>query len=322
MACRSAFPQNSESTVPPNSTSSGTISSSDYETLDEENGRRLSFIDSRQLLFRTCHRLSQGSNERDRDITAGRLVQGPFPTQAEWYETISKHVKGAKTLSPHISLTSDLLRAINLAFKFQRHDMRDVIIFVVDRTKLDSGSVFDVNTAINFLGGKTEPMYNTEILVWQKIPMEAVICSWSLDELVTLSDIFTFLKSAGGQKLGKTRNALRSHADFPTIPRIVTLATRQLGMNPDSFTTMQLVMTMVAWTNKKCTMKELQDFETSIAIEERHEIDCALYSARDNSPHLDFREWRRRRQSQALHGVSEISGVIKIIKSFRNTENE
>ena len=299
------------------STSTRLLSSDEFNAIVEMGPAALCFYPGYELLYRTCYRSSQGTNEFGKDITAARLVEGPFDTQPEWYQSLVQHATNHKKPSPFLSATPDLIRAIVQAC--QNEHERGVGIFVIDPRKLKPGSMIEMNSALKALEGPPGEECNTEVLIWQSIPAEAVLCYWSWEDLKrsALFDLFPFLKSVRFSKTGKIR-ASRKDKRVPLIPSvsdIVNLVTGRLHMDADIFATNQVVMTMFAWSRRLRTMEEIRHFENDdFTKRDEHEINNALYVSKRRDPPLSFKDWWIRREPQApasSHGEPDISRIIK-----------
>jgi hypothetical protein len=300
-------------------TSTRLLSSDEYNAMVEMGPAALCFYPGYELLYHTCYRSSQGTNEFGKDITAGRLVERPFNTQLEWYQSVVQHATNRKKPSPFLSVTPDLVQAIVQAC--QNEHKRGVGIFIIDPRKLKPGSMIEMNSALKALEGPPGEEYNTEVLVWQNIPAEAVLCYWSWEDLKrsALFDLFPSLKSVGFSKTGKIR-ASRKDKSVPLIPSvsdIVNLVTGRLHMDADIFATKQVVMTMFAWSRRLRTMEEIRHFENNdFTKRDEHEIDNALYASKRRDPPLSFEDWWMRREPQAPASSLGEPDVNRIIEGF------
>lgn len=181
--------------------------------------------------------------------------------------------------------------------------------------------MIEMNSALKALEGPPGEEYNTEVLIWQNIPAEAVLCYWSWEDLKrsALFDLFPFLKSVGFSKTGKIR-ASRKDKSVPLIPSvsdIVNLVTGRLHMDADIFATKQVVMTMFVWSRRLRTMEEIRHFENNdFTKRDEHEIDNALYASKRRDPPLSFKDWWTRREPQAP--TSSLSGpdISRVIEGF------
>ncbi|KAF2178192.1 hypothetical protein K469DRAFT_695518 [Zopfia rhizophila CBS 207.26] len=296
------------------------ISAGDYDALTRENPAPLCFNTERELLYRTCSAQSYGSNIPGKDIRAGMLVEQPFTTRDEWISSIYMHMNRCTQASPFISVTPDLIRAITIALQNQHYG--GVGIFVVDPTKLPHGSIISLRTALKNLTGQSKSIHETEYLVWQKIPAEAVICFWTW-EVLRRSDLFDHFPGLKGDgtsttSVGTVRTIMRQKAKSPpSISEIVSL-TGQLKLDPDSFATKQVVTTMFAWCKEKFTVRQIREFENShFPKTEEREIDNAIYGSRTNGSFLDFKDWWLKCLTQAHpQTVSEGHNVKEIISGF------
>ncbi|TVY13539.1 hypothetical protein LARI1_G009266, partial [Lachnellula arida] len=119
--------------------------------------------------------------------------------------------------TPFLSLTNDLVRALHIAFCAYRYEA-DVVIILICPWMLTAGSYITCNDLRSKCRLGRKAIYNTEILVWGKVPAQSIICKRPRSELYRsgLLDVFPSLgKLERGLPLDGLRRRLRS--DFPSI---------------------------------------------------------------------------------------------------------
>jgi len=86
--------------------------------------------------------------------------------------------------TPFISISSDLLRAFNWASHLRLKGEDDVCIVVIDAWILGSANTVDCNSLRALVDCSKEYLFETEVLVYRRIPSNAIIARWSWDQIV------------------------------------------------------------------------------------------------------------------------------------------
>ena len=324
MARSFVSPRNSKSTNLPTRTPRRLIRRSNSNASEESESTTQCFIPERCLVYRAVHDESRGVNNDGEDITAGSLGQRHFKPEYEVYHSIRDHIERREVPSPWISVTPDLIRATTKAGQDRHKGKTGVRIFVIDVTKLVN--IFGVREALKCLDRPQDVKYDTEWLVWQRIPAEAVVCCWYWEKLEksTLYNLFPWLKprpegwSTTIQARKNLKNmSLKQLTRSATLPKIAHLVIRRLGMDPNLFTTKQVVMTMLGWCRQKYTMGQLQAFE--INITGRLKVDQTLYRLSKRDLHITYRAWLAKREPKptSSHNVEEI--LKRLIKDDQSS---
>ena len=316
--------RNSKSTNPLTRTPRRLIRRNDSNASEESKSTAQCFIPDRCLVYRAVHDESRGVNNDGEDITAGNLDQRHFKTKYEVYYSIRDHIKRHEVPSPWISVTPDLIRAMARAGQNRQSGKTGVRIFVIDATKLVN--IFGVQEALKYLKSPQAMKYNTEWLVWQRISAEAVVCCWYLEKLEksTLHNLFPWLKprledwpTASQAQKNLKNMSVKQLTRSATLPKIAHLVTRRLGMDPNLFTTKQVVMTMLGWSRQKCTMKQLHTFE--INITGRLKVDWTLYRLSKRDPHIAYRAWLAKREPKSTSNRSVEEILKRLIKNDQSS---
>ena len=120
-----------------------------------------------KFYFRTIH-ASAGSALRGQE---GCLQSRLFPppevmTKDKAKQFVEWHAKkNLRVSGPFISLTSDLLRAFNIAYNYRLDGKSGISILVIDSWKLDGSSFISCNELREIIGLETKSIFNTETLV-------------------------------------------------------------------------------------------------------------------------------------------------------------
>lgn len=316
--------RNSKSTNPPTRIPGRLIHRNDSNASEESKSAAQCFMPDRCLVYRAVHDESRCVNNEGEDITAGNLGQRHFKTGYEVYYSIRDHIKRHEVPSPWISVTPDLIRATTKAGQDRQSGKTGVRIFVIDVTKLLN--IFGVQEVLEYLKSPQAMKYNTEWLVWQRIPAEAVVCCWYWEKLEksTLYNLFPWLKPRleGWPTASQAQKNLKSMSvkqltRSATLPKIAHLVTRRLGMDPNLFTTKQVVMTMLGWSRQKCTMTQLRTFE--ISITGRLKVDWTLYRLSKRDLHITYRAWLAKREPKSTSNRSVEEILKRLIKNGQSS---
>jgi hypothetical protein len=92
--------------------------------------------------------------------------------------TINHASEDNRNLTPFIFVTSDLLRALNLAGKKMAEGYEEVEILMIDGWKLGAGNYCWANSLRGCCGLLEYNVYQTEILIWETVPNEATVARW------------------------------------------------------------------------------------------------------------------------------------------------
>jgi hypothetical protein len=143
-------------------------------------------------------------------------------------------------------------------------------------------------------------------------------------EKSTLYNLFPWLKprpedwptASQAQKNLKNMSA-KQLTRSATLPKIAHLFTRRLGMDPNLFTTKQVVMTMLGWSRQKCTMKQLHTFE--INITGRLKVDWTLYRLSKRDLHITYGAWLAKREPKSTSNRSVGEILKRLIKNDQSS---
>lgn len=200
----------------------------------------------RPILYRVTHAPSAAESE---DIQP-RL----FPPQVletlsipQLCESIDRHSDlDNRKPTPFISLTSDLIRALHLVFYTYRQS--DARILLICAWKLKPGSYIPLNDLRKTCGLPSKNIYNTETLVWGKIPATSIICQWHRVDIVRSGLLGVFPALTNLQPAAKLCD-LR-HGLFRNIPpffaRNVARALVDLRMEPSRFQIKQVFFVLLS----------------------------------------------------------------------------
>ncbi|KAI1758980.1 hypothetical protein GGR53DRAFT_528211 [Hypoxylon sp. FL1150] len=193
------------------------------------------------LYYRTVHSGSPAGLDRSgRPIPVSRLSKlGPLPAKSfkeaaekniDLEDDIRNHLDWkSREATPFISVTKDLLRAIQMAL-CAFHDKDDVTILAIRPWMLSP----DTHLPYRDLIQKTSPTQersSTEILVWGEIPTESILCRWSKEDIIEsglLGDLPSQLKV--NMKLEDLRHLVKELG--PIYPAEFAKALVHLGMDP------------------------------------------------------------------------------------------
>lgn len=158
-------------------------------------------------------------------------------------------------------------------------------MILVDGWNLHKADVVRCNELREVLGLPTNHLFDTEYLVWKRIPCTAIIQRWSWDTIrSTLGLCFPALSnltSPAPQKrsLVNLRDLLRS--DDPDIETLVIILIDKLNLLPQNLTTKQIAMMMLGWTRCKSDTRLFNTLEADlegIIPDKIAELDYRLYA--------------------------------------------
>lgn len=140
--------------------------------------------------------------------------------------------------TPFMSVTTDLLRALSLAYSKWCQGLTGVTVLVIDSWQLDTGSFIACDSIRRACRVECDNIYKTEVLVWAAIPRRAVLSRWSWAEL----EQSRLLRVTGSYKrVRDARIKMEEHCDSFPVRKVIRALCR-LGMHPLSFATKQVFM--------------------------------------------------------------------------------
>lgn len=189
-------------------------------------------------------------------VTARKTVKDSI-TRSDLRQDISHHGDLMNRIAtPVISTTWDLLRALNHARTLYGDGHIDVIVLCIDTTLLERGSIVPCNALRHELGLDQNWLFDTESLIWQRIPESAILTRLTFRKLrnSTFSAMFPacFTMPICNQKRGlaELRSELCSavHDEASFNPRVLVQAILEdLGFCPHDLVCDQISMILYGW---------------------------------------------------------------------------
>jgi hypothetical protein len=195
------------------------------------------------------------------------------------------------TATPVISATWDLLRALNRAREWYEDGCTGVLILCVDTAMLEMGSIVPCNALRYSLGLNQNWLFDTESLIWQRVPESAILASITFHKLRTSSFAAMFpacfVTPIGGHKRGlaEIRSELCSadHNGVSCNPHaLVRVILQDLGLSADDIVCDQLVVILYGWKLGHSGPKDLSTLDEKILVgckdfikETQHRLYCA-----------------------------------------------
>ena len=175
---------------------------------------------------------------------------------------------------PFIFVTTDLLRAFNLAGRRMCANKGNVTIILIDPWKLPSGTHVDCNVLRRSCSLPEESKYETEILIWVEAPANAISARWTWSDL-TRSGIFEALpslnKSNAERKLGDLKADLVRNRHHFLVTKVLS-ALHSLGMDPSSFSVKQTFEFLLGQAAGYRVPRLLQTIEETLFPQYRAEL--------------------------------------------------
>jgi hypothetical protein len=184
---------------------------------------------------------------------AGVSDREEFSRQSQAWET------GDAT--PFISVTPDPLRAFNRALRLRSAGEEDICIAVIDAWVLGAANAIG-NRLRRLVGEREEPLFQTEVLVWRRIPRPAIIACWSWKTIdASLGCIFpplvdlSSIPPNGNRPLQTLRDSLEACTPKPTMSDLARVLVDDLGLFHENLTTKQIALMMIGWSKGMSTVK-------------------------------------------------------------------
>jgi hypothetical protein len=199
-------------------------------------------------------------------IRAGDISSLPLQTLSLFKRSVDWHAWQRTNPSPWISLTADLLPALNRSWQHHCKGKTVIIILIIDSQDLQPGNFMKSNPLRKLVGLEPCDLFDTEVLVWQNIPAAAVLSHWPWEALQK-SDLFelfpTLPTEDPKQALTSLRNSLGNNAmdldEF--LERLLPIRVNNLEMDPDSWVTTRVAM--LSYDNPSATEMGCSLFELS-----------------------------------------------------------
>jgi hypothetical protein len=189
--------------------------------------------------------------------------------------------------TPFISVTPDPLRALNRATELESDGYKNIEVILIDGWNLHKANVVHCNELRKVLKLEPDPLFETEYLVWKRIPSTAILRRWPWDTLrSTLGLCFPSLVNLSfpaprKRPLAALRNQLCSGDPGPSIETLVEILIDKLDLLPQNLTTKQIAMMMLGWTRCKSDTRYFKSLEKDlqdIIPEQIAELDYRLYA--------------------------------------------
>jgi hypothetical protein len=167
----------------------------------------------------------------------------------------------------------------------QSEGKRDICIAVIDAWVLGSANIIECNKLRKLIGEEENMLFKTEVLVWQRIPSNAIIGRWPWKAICSgLGEMFPPLLSSipKGRKrsLQTLRDSLKDVASKPKMLDLARVLVDDLGLFHMNMTTKQIAMMMIGWSKGISSVDRYRDLQAMLErqmSEDLDELDYRLY---------------------------------------------
>lgn len=217
-----------------------------------------------------------------------------FKSKEDAKSRVENHLdKDSKKAGPFISLTSDLLRALNIAWGFACKKETGIKIFVIDTWKLRNGSFASCNELCESVGVEENMKYNNETIVWGSVPADAIVHEWSWErlQLSGLFKLFPALVEGNEYRSAKTlRGRIRLTSNTFSLGKMVDVLVGGLKMSPSTVLTQQISLMMLGWAHQRwyCYAKYFPNLQNTLREDLPGEVESL-----DKELHRMFMDWSR-----------------------------
>jgi hypothetical protein len=187
--------------------------------------------------------------------------------------------------TPFISVTPDPLRAFNRALRLRSAGEKDICIAVIDAWVLGAANAIECNRLRRLVGEREKPLFQTEVLVWRRIPRHAIIARWSWKTIdASLGCIFpplvdlSSIPPNGNRPLQTLRDSLEACTPKPTMSDLARVLVDDLGLFHENLTTKQIALMMIGWSKGMSTVECFLNLPRELEHSMREELDYRLYA--------------------------------------------
>lgn len=158
---------------------------------------------------------------------------------------------------------------------------------VIDAWVLGSANIIECNKLRRLIGEEEDNLFKTEVLVWQRVPSNAIIGRWPWKAICSgLGEMFpplvdlSSIPKDGTRQLQTLRNSLK---DLPSKPKMLDLArvlVDDLGLFHMNMTTKQIAMMMIGWSQGIYSIDRYRDLQAMLEQQmpkDLDELDYRLY---------------------------------------------
>jgi hypothetical protein len=237
---------------------------------------------------------------------------------------------GGKT--PFVSVTSDILNAFNRANSLVGQGEKGIRIMVIDSWALLPGSFAAcrrLRARVGLEESKDERFYDTEALVWDHIPADAVVHNWHWETIKQsgLVRLFPCLALGRYQNLYKLRNGLQPKKIDPRV--LARCLVIDLEVDPSSIFALQLGAQVMGWTKKwhsygTCSQVKCIEHLPSAVGNDMDDFQRELYAIQyraDGGITDTFQNWwlRRDNPQYPAGGGQEMCGFVHRVEHLFQT---
>lgn len=171
--------------------------------------------------------------------------------------------------TPFISTTIGLLRAFNLAESRVCEGKQGVTILLIDPWKVGGGHYTEAIALHTTLWLIRDVKYETEVLVWGRVPSEAILARWtwkSLDESGIFKALPSLDKVSRCRGVQDLRSKLQADRGQVSVSKVLR-ALHRLNMNPSSFHTKQVFEFLLGQASGYRVPRHLLEIEGILLVE-------------------------------------------------------